>query len=77
MKSENRQDRTVFLPPEELLAKDVPAGVDRRAFLMRSAIISSASVITGCSVSEKEKTAAAIVPPQKAADQCHRPTLRL
>ncbi len=67
MKSDNRQDRTVFLPPEELLAKDVPVGVDRRSFMMRSAIISSASVITGCSVSEKEKTAAAIVPAQKAA----------
>jgi L-serine dehydratase len=37
---------------------DIPAGVDRRAFLMRTAIIGSAAVIAGCSVSEKEKTAA-------------------
>jgi L-serine dehydratase len=67
MKSENRRNKAVFLPAEELNVNQIPAGVDRRAFMMRSAIISSAAVITGCSVSEKEKTAASVAPPQNAA----------
>ena len=59
MKSQNSPDTTAFLPIDELTANNVPAGVDRRAFLMRSAVITSATVITGCSVSDKEKAAAA------------------
>ena len=65
MKSQNSPDRTAFLPIDELTANNVPAGVDRRAFLMRSAVITSATVITGCSVSDKEKAVAAA--PQKPA----------
>jgi len=66
MKFKNRQDKPVFLPAEELIKKDIPAGVDRRTFLMRSAAISSAAVIAGCSTSDKEQKAAAGAPPPQA-----------
>ena len=60
MKSKNKG--ADFLP--QLDTKDVPAGVDRRTFLMRSAVITSAAVMAGCSVSEDAKTHAAAPPPQ-------------
>jgi len=42
----------------------IPAGVDRRTFLMRSAVISAAAVITGRTVSAAEQaTAATAAPP--------------
>lgn len=47
MSLKKRQDKQVFMPPEELGTNDVPAGVDRRTFLMRYAVIGSAAVITG------------------------------
>ncbi|HYI92298.1 MAG TPA: L-serine ammonia-lyase [Bryobacteraceae bacterium] len=62
MKSEKAGDKRVLLSAEELHVNDHPAGVDRRSFMMRSAVISSAAVITGCSISEKDKTAAATAP---------------
>ena len=49
----------------------IPAGVDRRAFFMRSALIGAAAVMTGCSVpAEKraEKAAGAAPPPQLSSD---------
>jgi L-serine dehydratase len=56
--------------PEALLATEtafvsteVPSGVDRRTFMMRSAVIGSAAVITGCTQSETQQTAAATAPP--------------
>src|SRR5215813_1430354 len=48
------------LPPE------VPAGVDRRKFIVRSAVISAAAVLNGCSRSETERTAP---PPAPATPQ--------
>ena len=51
--SPGSRPRTTFGPAE------VPPGVDRRTFLMRSAVIGSAAVITGCTPTEKEQTAAA------------------
>jgi L-serine dehydratase len=62
MKSRKPRDKRDFLL-EELNVNDIPAGVDRRTFLMRSAVITSAVVITGCSVSEKEQKATAAAPP--------------
>src|SRR5262245_29971709 len=49
--------------------KEAPDGVDRRAFLMRSATIGAAAVLTGCTTQEKsaqvggEKPPAAAPPP--------------
>jgi L-serine dehydratase len=61
MKSEDRRNKTDLLP--KLNLEDIPAGVDRRAFLMRAAMIGSVAVLTGCSATDQEKTAAA-APPQ-------------
>jgi L-serine dehydratase len=42
-----------------LVAHDIPHGVDRRSFLMRTAVGGAAAVMTGCSVSPEERTARA------------------
>ena len=52
-----------LLPEEKLDLAEVPPGVDRRTFIMRSAVIGSAAVITGCTPTEKQQTAAASAPP--------------
>ena len=56
------------VPPFEITERDVcptdvPPGVDRRAFMMRSALVGSMAVITGCTPSAKEQAAA---PPPSA-----------
>jgi L-serine dehydratase len=62
MKTENPE---VLSPEVDLDPQSVPPGVDRRTFMMRSAVIGSASVITGCTMPEKQQTAAAsAAPPQ-------------
>jgi L-serine dehydratase len=51
--------------------QNIPAGVDRRAFFMRSALIGATAVMTGCSVSAEkraEKAAGAAPPPQLSPD---------
>jgi L-serine dehydratase len=45
---------------------DVPAGLDRRKFLMRSAVISAAAVLNGCTREQTERTAP---PPAPATPQ--------
>src|SRR5689334_16645253 len=55
----------------ELTLQKIPAGVDRRAFFMRSAMIGATAVMTGCSVSAEkraEKSAGAAPPPQLSPD---------
>src|SRR5579872_2055965 len=68
MKTETDGERSVV---PELESADVPAGVDRRAFMMRSAMVGAISVLSGCSPSTPEQTAAkaatATPPPQPAA----------
>jgi L-serine dehydratase len=51
-----------------LVAHEAPKGVDRRSFLMRTAVGGAAAVMTGCSVSPAERTAKALdtLPPQAA-----------
>jgi L-serine dehydratase len=44
------------------IAQDVPLGVDRRTFLMRSAVVGSALVISGCSTSQEARTQQATPP---------------
>ena len=67
MKPENPGREASFLPDGELVLPDAPPGVDRRTFMMRSAVIGSAAVITGCSMPEKQQTAAASAPPPNVA----------
>ena len=42
--------------------------------MMRSAVIGSAAVITGCSMPEKQQTAAASAPPPAVPKATSRPT---
>src|SRR5262245_56552127 len=50
-----------------LIAQDTPHGVDRRSFLMRTAVGGAAAVMTGCSVSPEDKTAKAAATAAPAA----------
>ena len=66
---ETRTDETAFLPASDLNPAEIPAGVDRRTFMMRSAVLGAAAVITGCSAPEKKEEAAAAPPAPKPAGQ--------
>jgi L-serine dehydratase len=44
-------------PDDKVLLPEVPAGLDRRKFIMRSAVISAAAVLNGCSREATERTA--------------------
>ena len=55
MKSENPDREAIFPIEEELSATAVPPGVDRRTFMMRSAVLGSAAVIAGCTMPEKHR----------------------
>jgi L-serine dehydratase len=49
---------------------ELPAGIDRRAFMMRSALVGAVSVISGCSAPTPQQQAAApapVAPPMPAA----------
>jgi len=63
MKIDKVDDKTFFMPD---LPK-APAGVDRRAFLMRSATIGAAAVLTGCTAEEKAKQVGELPPAQAVA----------
>jgi hypothetical protein len=51
------------LGPLAQVPTEIPTGVDRRKFIMRSAVISAAAVMNGCARSETEQKA----PPPAAA----------
>src|SRR5215213_4607030 len=46
----------------ELISLTVPQGVDRRTFLMRSAVVGATAIITGRSIAAQEKTQRATAP---------------
>ncbi len=48
-----KNDRDPLDPPQ--VPAEIPAGLDRRKFIMRGAVISAAAVMTGCSTAETEK----------------------
>jgi L-serine dehydratase len=52
---------------KDLLSQDVPPGVDRRTFLMRSAVVGATAVILGKSVSAKERILRSIAPPPQVS----------
>jgi L-serine dehydratase len=49
--------------PEDVISAEVPPGVDRRTFLMRSAVVGATAVITGGQISAQERTQRATAPP--------------
>jgi L-serine dehydratase len=46
--------------PDELISQKIPKGVDRRSFLIRSAIVGAAAIMTGRTISAKERTEKAV-----------------
>ena len=65
-------DDTSILDPE-LAAAETPPGVDRRTFLMRSAMIGAVTVLSGCEAPSAKATAeqAASAPPTPRASQAY------
>src|SRR6478752_1444753 len=49
--------------PEDVISAEVPPGVDRRTFLMRSAVVGATAVITGGRISAQERTKRSTAPP--------------
>src|SRR4249920_3280053 len=58
-----RDDDPDPLDPSASVPSEIPAGFDRRKFIMRSAVVGAATVMNGCTRPETEKTA----PPPAAA----------
>ncbi|HKP12567.1 MAG TPA: serine dehydratase beta chain, partial [Blastocatellia bacterium] len=53
---------------DELISQEIPRGIDRRTFLMRSAVVGATAVITGRAISAQERTQrATAAPPALAA----------
>ena len=65
MKTDRTDDKTFI----EVDVKEVPAGVDRRRFLMRSATISAAAVLTGCTTEQKTEQVGGAAPPSGDCEQ--------
>ena len=57
MKFEDQGHDSSIVPEQELNPTEIPEGVDRRAFMMRSALIGATAVLTGCSPSTPQQTA--------------------
>ena len=55
------------LDPSAIVPSEIPAGLDRRKFIMRGAVISAAAVMNGCTRSETEKTAPPPAPASESA----------
>src|SRR4030095_13281353 len=52
-----RDDERDPLEPSPQVPSEIPAGLDRRKFIMRSAVVSAAAVMNGCTRSETEQKA--------------------
>ena len=52
-----KDDDRDLLDPSPQVPSEIPAGFDRRKFIMRSAVISAATVMNGCTRSETEQKA--------------------
>ena len=68
---EAEKPATAFDPlaaTHELVAQEIPADVDRRRFLMRTAVGGAAAVLTGCTPSPEEKTAKAVATSEQRAE---------
>jgi hypothetical protein len=46
--------------PDALLSQEIPPGIDRRKFLIRSAVGSAAAIMTGRSLLAADRTSAAV-----------------
>jgi L-serine dehydratase len=62
MSNDDTQRDSDSISAEQVLAPEVPKGVDRRTFLMRSAVVGATAVMVGRSVSAEERTQRATAP---------------
>jgi len=62
MKADSSTHESSFLPDSELTEVETPDGVDRRAFMMRTAIVGAVAVLNGCSPPTPQQQAAAPPP---------------
>jgi len=58
-------DISALAVPDEQVLADIPPGVDRRSFLMRSAVIGAATLITGRTLTREARAASAAAAPSK------------
>ena len=73
MSTKSDDQDTPILPDPNLMPLETPPGVDRRAFLMRSALVGSVAVLNGC----KPATPEAGAPPRRAAPPAAAPAVPL
>ncbi len=59
MSSEEHRQSDAPMPVIDVNPEDIPPGVDRRVFMMRSAVISAAAVMTGCNMSREDQASRA------------------
>jgi L-serine dehydratase len=64
-KKENEMSDDPLGSVSRLISAEIPPGVDRRTFLMRSAVIGATAVITGSHLSARERTQKATGTPPK------------
>src|SRR6185503_6691155 len=64
MKTDQTKDETLDGALMETDLPEAPAGVDRRAFIMRSATIAAAAVMTGCTAEQRAAQVGTTPPPQ-------------
>jgi len=77
MNSDKPGSDTSFLPTQDLGDLETPSGVDRRRFLLRSAVAGAAAVMTGCAAPSNSENAAATPAPAPAAPQKSLPVVQL
>src|ERR1044072_5617856 len=58
-----------LLDSDPLISQEIPPGVDRRTFLMRSAVVGATPVMLGRSLSAHERTLRSVAPPPRLSDQ--------
>jgi L-serine dehydratase len=77
--SDNKHDQDDPLgTSDDVLDIEVPTGVDRRTFFMRSAVIGATAVITGIPVSAQQRAKGATAPPPKVGTSgTNKPTVQL
>ena len=76
-KEDVRDDDRDPLDPSPQVPSEIPAGLDRRKFIMRSAVISAAAVMNGCTRSETERSRSAASSRSGAAGAGWRPPVPL
>jgi L-serine dehydratase len=73
MSTKSDDQDTPILPDPNLMPLETPPGVDRRAFLMRSALVGSVAVLNGCKPATPEAGAPAPTPAPAAASPAAPP----